>query len=280
MVDFPKAFVCGHPIKHSRSPIIHTHWLAKYGLEGSYEKIDVEPGQLAGLFDQVRQGIYSGGNITLPHKEAALSLVDHTDDAAVKIGAVNTLYQDGKYLVGNNTDSFGFAANLDNQIPSWRDGQQALILGAGGASRAVLFALISAGYKKIYLANRTLSRAENLASIFGPKIHPIALDQSQMHVSSSDLIINTTSLGMNDNSPMPISLGAAKSDCLAADIVYIPIKTAFLTDAENHGLMTSDGLGMLLHQATPGFEKWFGQAPIVDDTLRQIVLDDINKEDA
>lgn len=275
MLEGPRVFVAGHPVGHSRSPLIHRSWLAKYGLRGHYEAVDVEADEFAALLAAVRTGDWTGGNVTVPHKEAAFALVDRHDAAAAAIGAVNTLYMEDGLLVGANTDAHGFAANLDQRLTGWRDGEAALVLGAGGASRAVVHALLDAGYRRVYVVNRTAGRAEALAERFGAAVKPSGWDNAGALVAAADIIVNTTSLGMAGQPALSMDLSRARAGTLATDIVYVPLETPFLRAASAAGLTTCDGLGMLLHQAAPGFARWFGRWPDVDEALRESVIADL-----
>jgi shikimate dehydrogenase len=277
MAESPRAFVAGHPIRHSRSPLIHSSWLSRYGINGSYTAIDVAPENLAALMDSVRSGTWAGGNVTIPHKEAACRLADRLDGAAEAIGAVNTLWLDDGKLIGGNTDAYGFAANLDQRLPGWRDAGRGLVFGAGGASRAVVHALVEAGFERIEIVNRTEQRARELAARFGEKVHAHGWDAGETLVREAGLLVNTTSLGMEGHAPMEFDFSHANNGALATDIVYAPLETPFLKLTKSAGLKTCDGLGMLLHQAAPGFERWFGRRPEVDDALRDIVIADLNK---
>lgn len=285
MANVKHAFVTGYPIKHSRSPLIHNYWLRRYGLNGSYKAIENSPEDFPQFLKTLSGQGLRGGNVTIPHKETAFALCSQHDGAAEAIGAVNTLWIDeNNILNGGNTDAYGFAANLDAQMPDWdlvpSGEKRALVLGAGGASRAVIYALLQRGFKKIILINRTVERAQTLADHFGQGVEAYGWDKAQGFVGCSDVIINTTSLGMSGHGEaqdFPLDLTAAKVGTLATDIVYIPLETAFLTQARHAGLRCVDGLGMLLHQAVPGFEHWFGVRPEVTDELRQIILDDILK---
>ncbi len=271
-----KAFVCGHPIAHSRSPKIHGHWLAEHGIDGSYEAVDVALDDFGPFMQSVRAGRFVGGNVTIPHKEAAFRAVDRKDEAAAGIGAVNTTWLEDGLLCGSNTDAYGFAANLDQQAPGWaEDGSKAVLLGAGGAARAVLFALRQRGFTDIRIVNRTRARAENLAAEFGPAISAHALEAVPDLLEDAALLVNTTSLGMHGEADMPLPLERLPADSLVTDIVYVPLRTPLLAAAERRGLKTVDGLGMLLHQAVPGFEKWFGVRPRVTAALRALVQADI-----
>jgi shikimate dehydrogenase len=282
MAEKKQAFVTGFPIKHSRSPLIHNYWLQRYGLSGSYKAIENSTENFPNFAKTLAEQGLSGGNVTIPHKETAFALCEKRDAAAEAIGAVNTLWIDAENkLNGGNTDAYGFAANLDAQLPDWdKDGKTALVLGAGGASRAVLYALLNRGFEKIIVVNRTVERAKALVDHFGSNIEAAGWDQAQSYVSSADVIVNTTSLGMSGHGEaevFPLDFSEAKAGAVATDIVYIPLETPFLHQARQAGLRCVDGLGMLLHQAVPGFEHWFGVRPEVTDELRQIMLDDILK---
>ena len=272
-----KAFVCGWPIEHSKSPLIHNHWLQKYGISGSYEKVAVSPDNFPDFLSSLRDNGFAGGNVTLPHKEAALELVMRLEASASKIGAVNTLWFEDNVLVGGNTDWIGFSANLDQNAPGWNsDGRTALVIGAGGAARGVLYALLQNGLEKILLANRTFSKAEKLAVEFGTIVEPVILEDVSSYLPATDLLVNTSSMGMQGapEFPTPVlqSMSRLKPGALVTDIVYTPLETPLLNAAKEQGFRTVDGLGMLLHQAVPGFEKWFGIKPVVTDELRNIIL--------
>lgn len=271
-----KAGVIGWPVNHSRSPLIHGYWLKTYALKGAYEAISVSPEEADAFFKNFSKSGYCGANITIPHKETVMAHVDHLDDAAKAIGAVNTIWMEGDKLHGSNTDWLGFLGSLDAAHPGWdRKAESALVLGAGGAARGIIYALISRGFKQIHVANRTVERAHDMKRHFGASVIPHALGDSNNLVGASDLIVNTTSLGMDNNPPLPLSLETASQECLVTDIVYSPLKTPLLLRAEEHGVKSVDGLGMLLHQAAPGFERWFGVAPKVSDELRALVLHDM-----
>lgn len=278
-----KAFVTGFPIKHSRSPLIHGFWLKELGLEGSYEAIEVAPENFVEFATSLEQSGFVGGNVTIPHKEVAFATVGSRDEAAEAIGAVNTLWLENGKLCGGNTDAYGFAANLDALAPDWDNADTALVLGAGGAGRAIVHALQKRGFSRIAIVNRTLSRAEELASHFGKGVSAHGWDAAQRVVKEAGLIVNTTSLGMSGHGEaeeFPLDLSEAQKSAVATDIVYIPLKTPFLAKAEAAGLKTVDGLGMLLHQAVPGFERWFGKRPQVTEALRSYILDDMKKAGA
>jgi len=274
MADTRNAFVIGHPITHSRSPIIHRHWLAAYRIDGDYRAVDVAPAELPEFLQRLRRGAFVGGNVTIPHKEAVFDAVSRRDAAAGAIGAVNTLWIDNGEIVGGNTDAYGFAANLDAGAPQWREAQTALVLGAGGASRAVLHALREAGISKVTVANRSPARAGELALAF-PGVKPAGLHQAPALLAKTDLLINTTSLGMKGQPPLDLDLDALPGHAIVTDIVYAPLVTPLLARAASRGLKTVDGLGMLLHQAVPGFERWFGVRPEVTPDLRAMIVSDL-----
>ena len=264
-----KAFVIGHPINHSRSPLIHGTWLAEHGIDGSYEAIDVAPGELPGFFERLRSGEFAGGNVTIPHKEAVFALCDSVDPLARTIGAVNTLVvRDGK-VHGTNTDYLGFLGNLDAGVPGWADHiEQAIVLGAGGAARAILVALHQRGIKTMNLLNRTLATASKLAAELDGNIEPFSLDAFNSLAPAAGLVVNTTSVGMHGTRFDDLDLARLPASAIVNDLVYVPLVTQLLADARTQSLRTVDGLGMLLHQAVPGFEAWFGVRPAVTAALR------------
>jgi len=268
------AFVCGHPIAHSRSPLIHGYWLHQHGIAGSYEKLDVAPLDFPAFLAGLSSSVYAGGNVTLPHKEAAFQGVDKRDEAAEMIGAVNTLWFEGGKLIGGNTDAYGFSANLSAIAPGWTSGETAVVLGAGGAARAIIHAIQKAGYRKIRVVNRTIERAEELAQRFGTGVSAHGWDALPVLLSDAHLLVNTSALGMTGKPPLEISLDPMPEGAFVSDIVYAPLKTDLLAAAEARGLTPVDGLGMLLHQAVPGFERWFGVRPEVTGALRTHVLSD------
>ncbi|MGC4024878.1 MAG: shikimate dehydrogenase [Mesorhizobium sp.] len=267
-----RAFVCGHPIAHSRSPIIHNYWLEQHGLAGSYEAVDIAPTDFDAFANSLSQRGFVGGNVTIPHKEAAYRLVVHREAAAEQIGAVNTLWLKDGQLCGTNTDAYGFAANLDAFAPGWSNVSVAVVLGAGGAARAIIHALQQRGIPDIRILNRTTARARELADTFGTNVSAYDLYGVDELVSDAGLVVNTTALGMDGDSGLPANPEYMPDAALVTDIVYLPLETPFLAAARQRGLRTVDGLGMLLHQAVPGFERWFGVRPAVSDELRQRVL--------
>ncbi|WP_192179481.1 shikimate dehydrogenase [Mesorhizobium amorphae] len=270
-----KAFVTGHPIAHSRSPKIHGHWLEEYGIDGSYQAIDVEPEDFGAFLSTLRDNGYSGGNVTIPHKEAAFALVDRRDEAAEAIGAVNTLWFEDGALWGGNTDAHGFAANLDQRAPGWPENGPAVVLGAGGASRAVIHALVERGVSDIRIVNRTLARAQELARRFGAGVSAHGVEATGELLMDAGLLINTTALGMHGNEALAADPAVLPDHAIVTDIVYVPLETPLLAAARARNLTTVDGLGMLLHQAVPGFERWFGIRPEVTAELRQMIVTDI-----
>lgn len=264
-----KAFVIGHPINHSRSPLIHGTWLGEHGIDGSYEAIDVAPADLPAFFQSLRDGAFAGGNVTIPHKEAVFALCDSVDPLATTIGAVNTLVvQDGR-VHGTNTDYLGFLGNLDAAAPGWSDSpDDALIIGAGGAARAVLVALRSRTKGKVHVLNRTLANAQALIRDIEGPFEAHGFDAFAKLAPRIGLVVNTSSVGMHGSQFDWLDLGLVNKTTLVTDIVYTPLITPLLGDAMGHGLKVVDGLGMLLHQAVPGFEAWFGVRPKVDTMLR------------
>jgi shikimate dehydrogenase len=270
-----RAFVIGDPVSHSRSPLIHSHWLKIYGIDGSYEAIHVKHDELPRFLATVELEGFRGGNVTIPHKEAVLAAVREHDKTAADIGAANTLWLENGSLRATNTDSFGFAQNLDDHAPGWDDGAKALVVGAGGAARAIVHALLSRGFQEVRVSNRTLARAQEIAARFGPKVSAHEFAGLKDLAAAADLIVNTTSLGMKGEGQIPLDFGAVHRDAIVTDIVYVPLITPFLAAAQQAGLKTVDGLGMLLHQARPGFEKWFGVTPEVTPELRNLVIRDM-----
>ena len=268
-----KAFVTGWPIAHSKSPMLHGFWLKEYGIEGSYEALAVEPENFDSFLKNLPQSGFVGGNVTIPHKEVAFENLTRLDDAARTIGAVNTLWLEDGNVCGGNTDAYGFSANMDEFAAKWRDGKTAIVLGAGGASRAIIYSLIETGYEKIHIVNRTFERAENLAELFGPKCSAHKWESLSLLLSSANFLVNTTSIGMAGNDAEMPDLFGLSNKTIVTDIVYTPLETPFLKSARESGLKTVDGLGMLLHQAVPGFEKWFGIRPKVTSALRNYILD-------
>ncbi|WP_170410822.1 shikimate dehydrogenase [Ruegeria atlantica] len=270
----PLAGVIGHPIGHSKSPKLHGYWLKTYGLAGHYVPMDVAPDDLETVLRTLPKAGFVGTNVTVPHKEAALRTADHVSDRAAKIGAANTLvFQPDGSIHADNTDGFGFMENLRAGAPDWnpQDGP-AVVFGAGGAARAVLQALVDAGVPEIMLTNRTRARADQLKEEFGSRISVVDWIKAGNVIEDAELVVNTTSLGMQGQPELRVPLDGLQAGSVVTDLVYAPLKTKLLQTAEEAGCTTVDGLGMLLHQAVPGFERWFGKRPEVTDDLRATVL--------
>ncbi len=266
-----RACVIGWPVSHSLSPVIHGYWLKHSGIDAEYVKAAVEPKDLAVFLANLAANRFCGGNITVPHKIEAYNLCERRDAAADAIGAVNTVWLDGGKLTGSNTDAFGFLANLDSEAPGWDRGGAAVVIGAGGAGRAIVWALRQRGFEDIRVVNRTKSRAEELAAAF-PPASAHEFDALNGALQGAQVIVNTSTLGMRGAPPLAIDLAAAAPDATVCDIVYSPLETDLLIQARQRGLKAVDGLGMLLHQAVPGFEIWFGVRPEVTPELRKAVL--------
>jgi shikimate dehydrogenase len=274
LAKIPLAGVIGHPIAHSRSPALHGFWLRRYGVKGHYIPMDVAPADLETTLRHLPKIGFVGLNVTLPHKEAILKIADVISDRAALIGAANTLIfrKDGK-IHADNTDGAGFVANLRQNAPHWVPAAgPAAVFGAGGAARAVVAALIEVGVPEIRIANRSRPRAEALRADFGAKLVVYDWVQAANMLEGAATVINTTSLGMAGKPEFRVPLDAIEPGAVVNDLVYNPLKTAFLAEAEQRGATIVDGLGMLLHQAAPGFERWFGPTPAVDEATRQAVL--------
>ncbi|AXI40621.1 shikimate dehydrogenase [Sulfitobacter sp. SK011] len=270
----PLAGVIGSPIAHSKSPQIHGHWLKTYGIAGHYIPMDVASSNLTDVIRMLPKMGFVGVNITIPHKEAVLAIADLVTDRAILIGAANTLIfrKDGK-IHADNTDGYGFLENLKTGAPGWQPkAGPAAVLGAGGAARAVIASLLDAGVPEIFLSNRTRVRAEQLKSDFGSRVRVSDWVQAGNMLEHASLVVNTTSLGMLGKGEMRVPLDGLKPGTIVTDLVYAPLKTRFLETAEEMGCVTVDGLGMLLHQAVPGFERWFGTRPEVDRATRAAAL--------
>ncbi|MES2752355.1 MAG: shikimate dehydrogenase [Pseudomonadota bacterium] len=274
MTDRPAACLIGWPAAHSRSPIIHKFWLKDFGIDGDYRIEAVEPPAFADFIGSLAARGYRGANVTIPHKEQALTL--STPDARARaVGAANTLYFDKGELRSTNTDVEGFIDNLDASAPGWDAAEDVLVLGAGGSARAVIFGLIERGIKRIHLANRTADRARLLADQFGASVHPLPWDRIETVLPRAGVLVNTASLGMKGQPPLAIDAGLLPANATVADLVYVPLQTGLLKAANARGLKTADGLGMLLHQAVRGFELWFGKRPTVTPELRALVETDL-----
>lgn len=272
-----RACVIGWPVGHSRSPLIHGYWLGHYGIAGAYTKEQVKPEDLEDFLKAMPDNGFSGCNVTVPHKEAALALADAAGETARAVGAANTLWVEDGALHAANTDVYGFMTHLEISAPGWDASRPALVLGAGGAARAVVAGLAGRGVPDIRIANRTFARAEALASYFGGGVTALAWEQRGQALEDCGLLVNTTTLGMTGSDALDMPLGKLRTDGVVMDIVYSPLATPLLADARRRGNPTVDGLGMLLHQAVPGFEKWFGVRPRVTDALRELVVADLER---
>jgi shikimate dehydrogenase len=273
-----RAFVVGHPIAHSRSPLIHGHWLAELGIAGRYERVDVAPDAFPAFLRGLAERGYVGGNVTLPHKEAAFRAADRATEAAARLGAANTVWLGpGGEIVGHNTDGAGFLASLDAALgPTWdAEVATALVLGAGGAARAVAAALVERGLARVLVSNRTETRARDLIALAPDRMSVLPWADRALALGEVDLLVNATQLGMTGQGALDLPLDALGSRAMVSDLVYVPLETALLADARRRGLRVADGLGMLLHQAAPGFEAWFGVRPEVTPALRALVEADI-----
>ena len=271
-----KACVIGWPIAHSRSPLIHSYWLKALGIDGAYTKVPVEPQGIDAFLRSLADRGLAGCNVTVPHKETAFCIADEKHPSAVAVGAANTLWLEGGRLHAANTDTYGFMTYLASRAPKWQQRDAPVsILGAGGAARAIVYGFLEAGVSQVRVFNRSRDRAEDLARHFGAKV--AVHDWSERNEKSRDatVLVNTTSAGMKNDGTLGIDAGALHRDCVVADIVYVPLKTGLLRQAEEAGLTTVDGLGMLLHQAVPGFERWFGQRPTVTDDLYKLIAADV-----
>jgi shikimate dehydrogenase len=271
------ACLIGWPAAHSRSPLIHHYWLRTLEIEGGYNIEAVPPEGFAEFVLHLSTHGFVGANVTLPHKERALAL-SRPDARARAVGAANTLWYEGGELRSTNTDIEGFINNLDACAPGWDGLEEALVLGAGGSSRAVVFGLVERGIKRVHLANRTIDRARALADQFGANVHPVAWDVIEYLLPRAGLLVNTTSLGMHGQPALELDASLLPSHAIVADLVYVPLETPLLTSARARGLRTADGLGMLLHQAVRGFELWFGRRPEVTPPLRALVEADLTKD--
>lgn len=274
-----RACVIGHPVAHSRSPLIHNHWLSLHGIAGEYVREDISSAKIEAFLKAFPRSGYVGGNVTVPHKEIAFAAVDERDAVAEALGAVNTLWHKGGKLLGANTDVYGFLANLDESASRW-SGQTktALVLGAGGSARAAIHGLLKRSVGNILLANRTPARAEQLTAHFGKRIAPIAIRDISSRLAETDLLVNTTTLGMRGEPPLEIDLARLKQGAIVYDFIYAPLETPLLAQARRRGHVIVDGLGMLLHQAVPAFERWFGVRPKVTPELRALVVADLKRE--
>lgn len=271
-----KACVIGWPIAHSRSPLIHGHWLKALGIEGSYTKEAVEPADVGTFLAALGAHGFAGCNVTVPHKEAALRAAHVVDTSAAAVGAANTLWLDDGILHAANTDTYGFMTYLSARAPQWQDSPAPVnILGAGGAARAIVYGFLEAKVPQIRVYNRSLARAEDLVHHFGPRVSAHAWTDRNAHLADCCVLVNTTSVGMKNEGSLGIDMSRLPPSAVVADIVYVPLETELLRTAKAAGLATVDGLGMLLHQAVPGFERWFGQRPEVTGDLYDLIAADV-----
>jgi shikimate dehydrogenase len=267
------AGVMGWPVEHSLSPRLHGYWLEQYRIDGAYVPLAVAPDALATALKALPALGFRGVNLTVPHKERALALCHEVDGLARRIGAVNTVVVRDGTLLGSNSDAFGFLENLKSGAPHWRsDAAPAVVLGAGGAARAVVAALVDGGAPEVRIVNRTLSRAEALAAELGGALSAHGWDRRDQALSEAGLLVNTTTLGMTGQPPLELDLAGLPADAVVTDLVYAPLITPLLAAAAARGNLVLDGLGMLLHQARPGFAAWFGVEPEVTAALRAFVL--------
>lgn len=273
-----RACVIGWPIAHSRSPMIHGAWLARYGIPGSYTREPVKPEDLAGFLGTLAQRGFVGCNVTIPHKEGAFALAARRSPAAEAIGAANTLWLDGDTLCADSTDGEGFMANLSAMVPGFSPaGRAVAVLGAGGAARSIVHALLAAGAGEVRVINRTPERALALRAHFGGRVAAVGWEDREKACRDAALVVNTTSLGMTGQAPLDLDVSVFDATAVVADIVYVPLLTPLLAAARSRGLAIVDGLGMLLHQAVPGFERWFGVRPQVTAELRALLVADLEK---
>jgi shikimate dehydrogenase len=273
-----KLCVIGWPISHSRSPLIHNYWIKKHGLEGSYGKHPVEPDALQSFVENFKSSGFSGCNVTVPHKETIISFLNHVDDQAKRLVAVNTLYLKNGEIRGANTDGEGFGAHLQQSHPAFQiKGSHIVVIGAGGAAKAIIGTLLDKGAKEILLVNRSVDRVKSIQDQFGAEIKYLGNAPNKEALRNCHLLVNTTSLGMQGQPPLHITLDTLNPQAIVADIVYVPLETEFLKRAKARGNPTLSGLGMLLHQAVRGFELWFGVRPEVTPELHDLVVADLMK---
>jgi shikimate dehydrogenase len=270
------AGVAGWPIEHSRSPMIHQFWLDRYAIEGGYERFPVPPGAFAEFAARIGKDGPVGSNVTAPHKAAAFAACDRRTPVAQALGAVNTLWREDGLLWGDNTDVAGFLGNLDESAPGWDARRRlALVVGAGGAARAIVYALVERNFAHILVVNRTVTHARDLAASFGDRVLAAPWTWLDAVMTSVDLLVNTSVLGMEGRPPLKLGVGELPGHAVVADIVYVPLRTPLIEAARARGLRTAEGLGMLLHQAAPSFERWFGRRPDVTPELRALVEADV-----
>ena len=270
------ACIVGWPVAHSRSPLIHGYWLKKYSVDGSYTRRAVAPGDEVAFFGRLRAEGLVGCNVTIPHKGAALAAAHRSTEGARAVGVANTLWLEGEHLWADNTDGAGFLQHLCATAPNFAPAASAVaVLGAGGGARGVIHGLLQAGVREVRLFNRTRDRADAVARHFGTRVQAYDWQDRADRSRDARLLINATSLGMQGAPALLMPLGQLDARCIVADLVYVPLATPLLGAARERGLVTVDGLGMLLHQAVPGFTRWFGVTPEVTDELRAIIVADI-----
>jgi shikimate dehydrogenase len=273
--EFRAVCIIGWPAGHSRSPLIHNYWIKQHGLAGEYRKEPVPPNEFGDFLARLGERGYVGANITIPHKEAALALTA-ADPRASAVGAANAIWRDDRVLKSTNTDVEGFLGNLDAAAPGWDMGlKTAVVLGAGGSARAVVYGLIERGFDRIHVVNRTIERAEALRQRFGAAVQPASWSDADALLGEAGVLVNSTSLGMKGQPPLTIDVGLLPAGAVVTDLVYVPLATPLLTAARARGLATADGLGVLLHQAIRGFSLWFGVVPTVTPELRALVEADL-----
>ena len=271
-----KACVIGWPINHSRSPLIHNYWLKQLKIEGLYERVAVEPKDLKDFIRNLKINGYQGCNVTIPHKEKALAAVDSYDQIALETGSLNTVFLLDDKIKGTSTDGEGFLNNILSHYPNYEvQNKTVFIIGAGGSAKAICQKLLQSNVKTIFVLNRTMERALELQKSFGDKIQIVTPEKIQEKLRTSDMLINSTSQGMIGQPPLEIEIHDLPKHALVADIVYVPLKTKLIIEAETLGLKTVPGLGMLLHQAVEGFQLWFGIRPQVSQELYDLVARDI-----
>lgn len=271
-----RACVIGWPIEHSRSPLIHGHWIRTYGIDGSYTKVAVKPEDVATFFRTLEQQGFAGCNVTLPHKRAAYEAAAVREASAEAVGVANTMWLEGGRLHCANSDTYGFMRHLTVSAPAWQTKDWPIvIIGAGGAARAIVFGFLQAGVGAVRVVNRTRARAEEIAAHFGSRVSAHGWEEMRSVTADAGVVVNTTSLGMAKQGALDLDVAVLPAHCVVADIVYVPLETRLLASARARGLAVVDGLGMLLHQAVPGFEKWFGVRPDVTHELREIIVADI-----
>jgi shikimate dehydrogenase len=274
--DVRSCFIIGHPVAHSRSPMVHNHWIGQLGLKGHYERIDVAPDALESFVARLRAGEFTGGNVTLPHKQAIAPLLDALTPAAEQTGAVNTVFRANGRLIGDNTDVTGFLGHLTASAPHWKETvRKVVMLGAGGGAKAIAYGLLRESDAELVIVNRDVAKANSLAASLGPRVRACPWGERSAALEGANLLINATALGMKGQPPLDIELAAMVPGGLVYDIVYVPLETGLLRAARASGLTVIDGLGMLLHQAAPAFARWFGVTPQVTAELRRMIEADI-----